>query len=91
MDQRATRGAKPHSYREGYQPQVLDLVVSTGRMATVVASEIGVHPTLLCRWVGHYGASHATVVPVCSLAAAVLKPLPVPSPDPSTQAGGISS
>ena len=58
MDQQATR-AKPRSYTEDYKRQVVDLVISSGRTATAVAIEVGLHPTLLCRWVRQYGAGKA--------------------------------
>ena len=54
MDQQATR-PKPRSYTEDYKRQVVDLVVSSGRTPTAVAGEVGLHPTLLCRWVRQYG------------------------------------
>ena len=56
MDQQAM-GSKPRSYTEDYKRQVVDLVTSSGRTATAVAAEVGLHPTLLCRWVRQYGAS----------------------------------
>jgi transposase len=34
-------------------------VVSSGRTSTAVAAEVGLHPTLLCRWVRQYGAGAA--------------------------------
>ena len=59
MDQQATR-PKPRSYTEDYKRQVVDLVVSSGRTSTAGAGEVGLHPTLLCRWVRQYGASGIT-------------------------------
>jgi transposase-like protein len=44
------------SYTEDYKRQVVDLLVSSGRTSTAVAAEVGLHPTLLCRWVRQYGA-----------------------------------
>jgi transposase len=58
MDQQATR-PKPRSFTEDYKRQVVDLVVSSGRTSTAVAAEVGLHPTLLCRWVRQYGAAAA--------------------------------
>ena len=57
MDQQAagSQGSKPRSYTEEYKRQVVDLVVSTGRTATSVAAEVGIHHTLLSRWVRQYG------------------------------------
>jgi transposase len=50
MDQQTTR-SKPRFYPQDYTRQVVDLVVSSGRTPTAVAGEVGLHPTLLCRWV----------------------------------------
>ena len=50
LDQQATR-PKLRSYTEDYKRQVVDLVVSSGRTPTAVAGEVGLHPTVLCRWV----------------------------------------
>ena len=60
MDQQATR-AKPRSYTEDHKRQVVDLVVSSGRTSTAVATEGGPHPTLLCRWVRQNGGGTAAV------------------------------
>ena len=60
MDQQAM-GSKPRSYTEDYKRQVVDLVASSGRTATAVAAEVGLHPTLLCRWVRQYGAGGGEV------------------------------
>lgn len=38
-------GAKQRSYTEEYKREAAELVRSTGRTATAVAAEIGVHPT----------------------------------------------
>jgi transposase len=48
-------GSKQRSYTEEYKREAAGLVRSTGRTATAVAAEIGVHPSLLCRWVRRYG------------------------------------
>jgi transposase-like protein len=58
MEKQGT-GAKQRSYTEEYKRQVVDLVVGTGRTATAVAAEVGVHPTLLCRWLKRYGPGRA--------------------------------
>ena len=58
MDEQATR-PKPRSYTEDYKRHVVDLVASSGRTPTAVAGEVGLHPTLLCRWVRQYGAGAA--------------------------------
>ena len=63
MDQQAARsqGSGPRSYTEEYRRQVVDLVVSTGRTASSVAAEVGVHHTLLSRWVRQYGIHPASL------------------------------
>ena len=86
MDQQVTR-AKPRSYTEDYKRQVVDLVVSSGRTSTAVAGEVGLHPTLLCRWVRQYGDGSARTEVSRPAAVPFLKPLPVPTAD---QAGEIA-
>ena len=53
MDQRTTssQASRLRSYTEDYKRQVVDLVVSTGRTTSSVAAEVGIHHTLLSRWV----------------------------------------
>ena len=80
MDQQATR-TKPRSYTEDYKRQVVDLVVSSGRTATAVAGEVGLHPTLLCRWVRQYGAAKAPR----PVAVPFLKPVSVPTADQAAE------
>jgi transposase len=82
MDQQATR-TKPRSYTEDYKRQVVDLVVSSGRTPTAVAGEVGLHPTLLCRWVRQYGAGAAEAPRPA--AAPSLKPVPVPTADQAAE------
>ena len=85
MDQQAAglQGSRPRSYTEDYKRQVVDLVVSTGRTASSVAAEVGIHHTLLSRWVRRYGqpagvaATAPVPVPSQSAAAASLKLVPV--------------
>ena len=84
MDQQATR-IKPRSYTEDYKRQVVDLVVSGGRTPTAVAGEVGLHPTLLCRWVRQYGAGTGKAEPSRSAATPALKPLPVPTADQAAE------
>jgi len=86
MDQQATR-PKPRSYTEDYKRQVVDLVVSSGPTPTAVAGEVGLHPTLLCRWVRQYGAgTGAGKSEVLRPAAAPsLKPLPIPTADQAAE------
>ena len=52
MDEQAKgTAAKPRSYTEDYKHQVVDLVTSTGRTASSVAAEVGLHHTLVSRWI----------------------------------------
>jgi transposase len=69
-------GAKQRSYTEEYKREAAELVRSTGRTATAVAAEIGVHPTLLCRWVRRYASAGGKVEAVRP-ASSSLKPLPI--------------
>ena len=57
MDQQAagSQASRPRSYTEEGKRQVVDLVVSTGRTASSVAAEVGIHHTLLSRWVRRFG------------------------------------
>ena len=85
MDQQAT-GSKPRSYTEDYKRQVVDLVASSGRTATAVAAEVGLHPTLLCRWVRQYGASGGRVEAARPPApSSKLLPVPVPTADQAAE------
>ena len=84
MEKQAT-GAKQRSYTEEYRRQVVDLVVSTGRTATAVAAEVGVHPTLLCRWVKRYGPGGGKPEAARAPASPALKPLPVPTADQAAE------
>ena len=84
MDQQATR-TKPRSYTEDYKRQVVDLVVSSGRTPTAVAGEVGLHPTLLCRWVRQYGAGAGQAEAPRPAAALSLKPMPVPHADQAAE------
>ena len=84
MDQQATR-PRPRSYTEDYKRQVVDLVVSSGRTPTAVAGEVGLHPTLLCRWVRQYGVGAGKVEPPRPAAAPFFKPVPVPTADQAAE------
>ena len=63
----------------------MDLVVSSGRMATAVAGEVGLHPTLLCRWVRQLGAGAGKAEAPRPAAVPSLKPLPVPTADQAAE------
>jgi len=84
MDEQATR-PKPRSYTGDYKRQVVDLVVSSGRTPTSVAGEVGLHPTLLCRWVRQYGAGADKIEPLRLAAVPFLNPLPVPTADQTAE------
>ncbi len=84
MDQQVTR-PKPRSYTKEYKLQVVDLVVSSGRTSTAVAGEVGLHPTLLCRWMRQYGASAAKAEALRSTVISSLKPAPVLTADQAAE------
>ncbi len=77
-------GSKPRSYPEDYKRWVVDLVASSGRTATVVAAEVGLHPTLLCRWVRQHGASGGKAEAAWPPAPSA-KLLPVPTADQAAE------
>ena len=84
MDEQAKgTAAKPRSYTEDYKRQVVDLVTSTGRTASSVAAEGGLHHTLLSRWVKRYGQSNGVAAATAARPATApsLKPLPVSTAD----------
>ena len=84
MDQQATK-PKPRSYTEDYKRQVVDLVVSSGHTSTAVAGEVGLHPTLLCRWVRQYGVAGAPAEGSRPTAVPFIKPAPVPMADQAAE------
>ncbi len=87
MDEQAKgMAAKPRSYTEDYKRQVVDLVTSTGRTASSVAAEVGLHHTLLSRWVKWYGQPNgAAAAAVRPAPAPFLKPLPVSTADQAAE------
>jgi transposase len=88
MDQQAMR-TKPRSYTEDYKRQVVDLVVSSGRTSTAVAAEVGLHPTLLCRWVRQYGAAAAKAEAPRPVGPPSLKLVPVLMADQAAEIAGL--
>jgi transposase len=74
-----SQAAKPRTYTDEYRRQVVDMVVGTGRTATSVAAELGIHHTLISRWVRRYGQAGGTVARTVlpAPAAPLLKPGPV--------------
>lgn len=82
MNEQAKGAAKPRSYTEDYKRQVVDLVTSTGRTASSVAAEVGLHHTLVSRWIRRYGQANSAA----SVAAVpLLKPVPVPTADQAAE------
>ena len=85
------QGMKPRSYTDEYRRQVVDMVTSAGRTATSVAAELGIHHTLISRWIQRYGqpggAAAATPVPATPRpgVASLLKPVPVPHADQAAE------
>ena len=86
-----SQAARPRTYTDEYRRQVVDMVASTGRTATSVAAELGIHHTLISRWVRRYGqpGRMATGAPVPATsrpaAASPLKPVPVPHADQAAE------
>ena len=75
------QAAKPRAYTDEYRRQVVDMVASTGRTAMSVAAELGIHHTLISRWMRRYGqpgkVAAAAPTPAASrpAAASPLKPV----------------
>ena len=65
----------------GLQAQVVDLVTSTGRAASSVAAEVGLHHTLVSWWIRRYGQANRAVPAAAPrpVVAPLLKPVPVPT------------
>ena len=53
--------------------------------AQAVANEIGLHPTLLCRWVRQYGTDAGKAEAPRPAAAPFFKPVPVPTADQAAE------
>jgi transposase len=88
MDEQANgTAAKPRSYTEDYKRQVVDLVTSTGRTASSVAAEVGLHHTLVSRWIRRYGSPNKAGVALAArpTAASLLKPVPVSTADQAAE------
>ena len=76
--------AKPRTYTDEYRRQVVDMVVSTGRTAMSVAAELGIHHTLISRWMRRYGrVGQVSTSPPAP--ASPLKPVPVPHADQAAE------
>ena len=47
------------AYADDYKQRAIDLVISSGRSAGSVARELGLHESVLCRWMAERGAGGA--------------------------------
>ena len=87
MDKQAAgagaQAAKPRTYTDEYRRQVVDMIASTGRTAMSIAAELGIHHTLISRWVRRYG--HPGKVAARPAAASPRKPVPVPHADQAAE------
>lgn len=87
MDKQAagSAAARPRTYTDEYRRQVADMVAS-GRTATSVGAELGIHHTLISRWVRRYGRTgQASALPLLSAPASSFKPAPVPHADQAAE------
>ena len=82
------QAAKPRTYTDEYRRQVVDMVTATGRTAMSVASELGIHHTLISRWMRRYGRTGGAAAKAARPTPAVplLKPVPVPHADQAAEA-----
>ena len=79
-----SQAARPRTYTDEYRRQVVDMVTSTGRTAMSVAAELGIHHTLISRWMRRYGRTgQAPALPAAP--APQLKPVPVPHADQAAE------
>jgi len=88
MDEQTTGAgsqvAKPRTYTDEYRRQVVDMVTSTGRTAMSVAAELGIHHTLISRWMRRYRQTEQVETPR-SPPVSPLKPVPVPHADQAAE------
>ncbi len=84
MEKQAS-GTKVRSFTDDYKRQLIDLVASSGRSASAIATEVGLHPTLLCRWVRESRAAGGKVAVIPPPASSRLKPLPIPTADQAAE------
>ncbi len=73
------QATKPRTYTDEYRRQVVDMVTSTGRTAMSIAAELGIHHTLISRWMRRYGRTAQASAPT------PLKPVPVPHADQAAE------
>ena len=87
MDKQATgagsQGSKPRTYTDEYRRQVVDMVAS-GRTATSVGAELGIHHTLISRWVRRFRRANGTG-PVAPAVPQPAAPRPVPHADQAAE------
>ena len=86
MDEQANgtvpQGLKPRTYTDECRRQVVDMVTGTGRTAMSVEAELGIHHTLISRWVRRYGRAGQVPAPATSHAP---RPAPVPHADQAAE------
>ncbi len=88
MDKQTTgsQSTKPRTYTDEYRRQVVDMVTSTGRTAMSVAAELGIHHTLISRWLRRYRQAGQVSGPTPRGAPVLtLKPVPVPHADQAAE------
>ena len=80
------QAAKPRTYTDEYRRQVVDMVTGTGRTAMSVAAELGIHHTLISRWLRRYGRTGQVSAPMLQAApTSQFKPVPVPHADQAAE------
>ncbi len=88
MDEQTTgpgsQVAKPRTYTDEYRRQVVDMVTSTGRTAMSVSAELGIHHTLISRWMRRYRQTGQVETPR-PVSVSPLKAVPVPHADQAAE------
>ena len=81
------QATRPRTYTGEYRRQVVDMVTSTGRTAMSVAAELGIHHTLISRWMRRHGQAGGAAAQAARPTPAVplLKPVPVPHADQAAE------
>ena len=81
-----SQAARPRTYTDEYRRQVVDMVTRTGRTAMSVAAELGIHHTLISRWMRRYRqAGQASAPTPQAVSASPLRPVPVPHADQAAE------
>lgn len=57
------QATRPRTYTDEYRRQVVDMVTGTGRTAMSVAAELGIHHTLISRWLRRYRQAERASAP----------------------------